>query len=66
MSILTTTLMPARSSGSPGARSTFTRSGMRCTTFTQLPEAFCAGSTENSAPLAGEMLSTVPRQTRPG
>ena len=26
---------------------------MRCTTFTQLPEEFCAGRIENSEPLAG-------------
>ena len=29
--------MPARSGGSSGVRSTRTRTGMRCTTFTQLP-----------------------------
>ena len=39
---------------------------MRCTTFTQLPLAFCAGSSENSEPLAGLMLSTVPCHMRPG
>ena len=42
------------------------RTGMRCTTFTQLPEVFCAGRTENSEPLLGAMLSTVPSQVRPG
>ena len=51
----TITLMPARSAGSPGLRSICTRTGMRCTTFTQLPDEFCAGSTENSEPLAGAM-----------
>ena len=35
------------------------RTGTRCTTLTQLPVAFCAGSIENSAPVAGLMLSTV-------
>ena len=39
---------------------------MRCTTFTQLPEVFCAGSTENSEPLSGAMLSTTPFQAWPG
>ena len=29
------------------------RIGTRCTTLTQLPDAFCAGSTENSVPVAG-------------
>jgi len=29
---------------------------MRCTTFTQFPEAFCAGRMENSEPLLGAML----------
>ncbi len=33
---------------------------MRCTTFTQLPLAFCGGSTANSAPVDCEMLDTVP------
>ena len=42
------------------------RTGMRCTTFTQLPELFCAGRIENALPLAGAMLSTVPVQLRPG
>ena len=39
---------------------------MRCTTFTQLPDVFCAGSTENSEPLFGAMLSTTAFQVRPG
>ena len=29
------------------------RTGTRCTTFTQLPEAFCGGRIANSAPVAG-------------
>ena len=39
-------LMPARSGGSPGFISTRTRTGIRCTTFTQLPDEFSAGSKE--------------------
>ena len=39
---------------------------MRCTTLTQLPVAFCAGSTENSLPLAGLMLDTFAFQVRSG
>ena len=31
---------------------------MRCTIFTQLPVAFCGGSTENSEPVPALMLST--------
>ena len=34
------------------------RTGMRWTTFTQVPEAFCGGSTANSAPVAWAMLAT--------
>ena len=34
------------------------RTGTRCTTFTQLPVAFCGGSTANSAPVAGAMALT--------
>src|SRR5204862_6054138 len=53
VSILTVAVMPARRSGSPacGDRRSFT--GRRCTTLTQLPDAFCGGSTANSAPVAG-------------
>ena len=32
------------------------RTGMRCTTLTQLPVAFCAGISENSEPVAAPML----------
>src|SRR5690349_10944058 len=42
------------------------RTGIRCTTLTQLPEVFCAGSTENSEPEFGAMLATTPFQRRPG
>jgi hypothetical protein len=38
------------------------RTGRRCTTFTQLPEAFCGGRIANYAPVAGLMLSTTPFQ----
>ena len=43
-----------------------TRSGTRCTTFTQLPDEFCAGSTENSWSVAGASLCSTPCQTCPG
>ena len=42
------------------------RTGMRCTTFTQLPEAFCGGSTANSAPVAWAMLGTLPVHSASG
>src|SRR6266566_3384029 len=66
VSMSTVTLMPARRIGSSGLRSTRTRTGMRCTTLTQLPLAFCGGRIENSAPLAGLMLSTEPDHVRFG
>ena len=49
-----------------GHRRIAMRTGMRCTTLTQLPVAFWGGSTENSAPVAWLMLATVPRQSRSG
>ena len=33
---------------------------MRCTTFTQLPDEFSAGSSENCDPEAGATLCTTP------
>jgi hypothetical protein len=66
VSTLTSTLMPTRSGGFPGALSTRTRMGMRCTTLTQLPLEFSAGSSEKLEADAGEMLSTVPVQVWPG
>ena len=57
VSISTVVLMPTRSGGSPSRQVTAMRTGMRCTTFTQLPVAFCGGSTANSAPVAWAMLS---------
>ena len=66
VSISTVALMPTRSGGSPASLFTSMRTEMRCTTFTQLPDAFCGGSTANSAPVACAMLTTVPCQTRSG
>ena len=42
------------------------RTGMRCTTLTQLPVAFCAGSTENSEPDAGLIEATCAFHSSPG
>src|SRR6516165_1991821 len=66
VSMVTSALMPARSGGSVGLRSRMMRTGMRCTTLTQLPLAFWAGRIENSAPLAGAMVATFPDQVLPG
>src|SRR5829696_2882557 len=58
--------MPARNGGSPGRSISRSRTGRRCTTFTQLPEAFCGGRMANSAPVAGLMLSTSACQVMSG
>jgi len=50
----------------PGSFSMRTRIGMRCTTLTQLPLEFYAGSSEKLEAEAGEMLSTVPVHSMPG
>ena len=39
---------------------------MRCVTFTQLPVAFCAGSSENSAPVPAPIESIVAVSGRSG
>ena len=51
---------PMRSGRSSAGSQKRTRTGTRCTTLTQLPVAFCAGSTENSAPVPAPMLATTP------
>ena len=56
----TVVLMPTRSGGSPSRQATERRTGIRCTTLTQLPLAFCGGNTANSAPVDCEMLDTEP------
>ena len=58
VSISIVALMPARSGGCPARAMISSRTGMRCTTLTQLPLEFCAGSSENSAPVAALMLVT--------
>src|SRR5262249_33593728 len=50
VSISTLTLMPARSSERSWPGSNTIRTGTRCTTFTQLPLAFCGGRIANCAP----------------
>ena len=49
-----------------GGSSMRTRIGMRCTTLTQLPLVFCAGSSEKLEAEAGLMLSTVPVHSTTG
>src|SRR6476469_8405480 len=53
-------LMPARMSEVSSEESNAILTGRRCTTFTQLPLEFSDGSTENCAPVAGAIASTVP------
>ena len=60
MSTVTLALMPLLTISAASPVSSFSRTGMRCVTLTQLPVAFCAGSSENSAPVPAPMLSTVP------
>ena len=59
--MLTSALIPGRSGtfGLPlGLRRT--RTGTRCTTLVKLPVAFSGGRSENWAPVAGLVLSTLP------
>ena len=49
-----------------GASVTARRTGSRCTTFTQLPVAFSAGSMENAAPVPGLKLVIRAWNTLPG
>ena len=66
VSTFTSTLMPTRSGGLPGVLLTRMRIGMRCTTLTQLPLVFSAGSNEKLEADAGLMRSTVPAHRWPG
>jgi hypothetical protein len=50
----------------PGVLVTLTRIGIRCTTLTQLPLVFSAGSSEKLDADAGLMLPTVPLHCWPG
>src|SRR6202043_3761850 len=53
--------MPGRNStGAPSSRVSAIFTGMRCTTLVKLPVALSGGSSANSWPLAGAMLSTWP------
>jgi len=66
VSIVTVAVMPARSGGSPTCGSRRSLTGRRCTTLTQLPDAFCGGRIANSAPVAGLTLSTSASQLASG
>ena len=66
VSTSTLALSPVRRGTPDGACSIARRTGTRWTTLTQLPVAFCAGSSENSEPVPAPMLSTVARISRPG
>ena len=54
------TLMPEASGTSAWLASIDSRTGSRCTTLTQLPDAFSGGSREKLEPVPGLVLSTVP------
>ena len=62
--------MPARRTGAAvgplEGPSMARRTGIRWTTLTQFPDAFCAGRTEKTAPVPWLMLATRAFQTRPG
>ena len=58
VSTVTVALMPVLRASEASA--SLMRTGMRCTTLTQLPVAFCAGISENSDPVAAPIDSTVP------
>ena len=59
--------MPGRSStAAPLSASSAIFTGMRCTTLVKLPVALSGGSSANSWPLAGAMLSTWPCTSWPG
>ena len=60
VSMSTVTLMPARSRRISCPASKAMRTGTRCTTFTQLPMAFCGGRIANCAPVPGLTELTVP------
>ena len=56
--------MPARSVGTSWPGSSSMRTGTRCTTLTQLPVAFCGGSSANSEPVPAPIEATVPSSAR--
>ena len=58
VSIVAVAVVPARNVGASGLLMSLRRTGRRCTTLTQFPDAFCGGKIANSAPVAGEMLCT--------
>src|SRR5262249_25079354 len=60
VSTSTEALRPIRNSTLSVGSVKWMRTGTRCTTFTQLPVAFWAGSTENIAPVPAPMLATSP------
>ena len=66
VSTVTLALIPVRKSGNVSSLSSAMRTGMRCVTFTQLPVAFCAGISENSAPVPAPMAVTWALKSRPG
>src|SRR5262249_18349046 len=67
VSTLTTTDIPGRSSRCVvTSAGTSIRTGRRCTILVKLPVALSGGSSENTAPEAGDRLATVPGIVCPG
>ena len=64
-STVTLALRPAAPHLAGGASSNAIRTGSRCTTFTQLPVAFWAGSGEKAWPAPGLKLATLPAKSEP-
>lgn len=56
---------PCKGNSGSSCRSSI-RTGRRCTTLTQLPVAFSAGSSENCEPVPGLTLTTLPSNFLPG
>src|SRR5271156_5714623 len=67
VSIVAITDIPGRNrSAREGSCSSTIFTGIRCTTLVKLPVALSGGSSANSAPDAGDQLSTCPCRTLPG
>src|SRR2546426_5600128 len=64
--MVTFTLIPGRNGWAGSTLTGRMRTGTRCTTLVKFPVALSGGSSENRAPVAGEMLSTWPRKCAPG
>src|SRR6476661_8018306 len=62
----TVAVVPMRSGRLGSGFSMRTRTGTRCVTLTQLPVAFCAGSSEKDCPAPPDRLCTSPAKVLSG